>query len=256
MIICFDFGNTRLKYAVFAAAPVSEAAIDNRTKLIEEAVLENDSTETIQLLLEKYHPVKTILSSVIDHNPEIETILAGKTSFHKLSHQSKLPFTTPVAKPVTIGTDRLALCAGAVHLFPGKNSLVISLGTCITYNFVTKNAVFIGGSISPGMDMRFRSLKDYTAKLPLVKEDWNFPLMGYDTETNILSGVLLGMAKEIEGIINAYKDKYDNLNVLLTGGNARYFLPHLSSVRDENTAGVYVDEQLLFKGLYAISNYN
>lgn len=99
--------------------------------------------------------------------------------------------------------------------------------------------------------MRFKSLKDYTAKLPLVKEDWNFPLMGYDTETNILSGVLLGMAKEIDGVIDAYKAKYDNLHVLLTGGNARNFVPHLI-----NATGIFVDEQLIFKGLYAISDCN
>lgn len=219
------------------------------SEILEEAVLENDSTETIQALLEKYHPQRTILSSVINHNAEIEPLLAEKTSFHKLSNLSKLPFTTPVSKPATIGADRLALCAAAVNLFPGKNNLVIGLGTCITYNFINKNKEFIGGSISPGMDLRFKSLQTFTAKLPLVKEDWNFPLMGYDTETNILSGVLLGMAKEIDGIIDAYKEKYDNLNVLLTGGNALYFVPYLKN-------RIFVDVHLLFKGLYAISDCN
>jgi len=236
--ICFDFGNTRLKYAVF----------DNG-ELREEAVLDNDSAETIKALLERYHPQKTILSSVINHNTEIETLLAEKTTFHKLSNLSKLPFTTPVAKPSTIGADRLALCAAAVHLFPGKNNLVIGLGTCITYNFINKNKEFIGGSISPGMDMRFKSLQEFTAKLPLVKEDWNFPLIGYDTETNILSGVILGMAKEIDGIIDAYRERYDNLRVLLTGGNALYFVPHLKNE-------IFADVHLIFKGLYAISDCN
>lgn len=268
--ICFDFGNTRLKYAVvrdthttatedrITSAPV-RVSRTGTSEILEEATLENDSTETLKAILEKYHPAKTILSSVINHNPEIETLFAERTSFHKLSYQSKLPFTTPIAKPTTIGPDRLALCAAAVHLFPGKNNLVIGLGSAITYNFVNKYRAFIGGSISPGMDMRFKSLKDYTAKLPLVKEDWNFPLMGYDTETNILSGVLLGMAKEIDGIMNAYKAKYDNLKVLLTGGNARYFLPHLLSSRMSpggDAAPIYIDEQLIFKGLYAISDCN
>ena len=242
--ICFDFGNTRLKYAVVSA----EDSAGNM--FVEEAVLENDFTETIKALLEKYHPEKTILSSVINHNPEIETLLAEKTAFHKLSNLSNLPFMTPVSKSATIGADRLALCAAAVHLFSGKNNLVIGLGTCITYNFINKNKQFIGGSISPGMDMRFKSLQAFTAKLPLVKEDWNFPLIGYDTQTNILSGVLLGMAKEIDGIINAYKEKYDNINILLTGGNAEYFVPYLVN-RD-----ITVDKNLIFKGLYAISNSN
>lgn len=244
--ICFDFGNTRLKYAVVSA----ESPGGDSAAILEESVLENDSTETIKVLLEKYHPEKAILSSVINHNPEIETLLAEKTAFHKLSNLSKLPFTTPVSKPATIGADRLALCAAAVHLFPGKNNLVIGLGTCITYNFINKNKEFIGGSISPGMDMRFKSLQAFTAKLPLIKENWNFPLIGYDTETNILSGVLMGMAKEIDGIINSYKEKYDNINVLLTGGNAEYFVPCLVN-RD-----ITVDKNLIFKGLYAISDCN
>ena len=109
--------------------------------------------------------------------------------------------------------------------------------------------------------MRFKSLQAFTAKLPLIKENWNFPLMGYDTETNILSGVLLGMAKEIDGIIEAYKEMYNNLNVLLTGGNALYFVPHIKNKvsaesPEGDSAGVHVDEHLIFKGLYAISNCN
>ncbi|MCG7860544.1 type III pantothenate kinase, partial [Flavihumibacter sediminis] len=95
--------------------------------------------------------------------------------------------------------------------------------------------------ISPGMEMRFRSLKDYTALLPLVKEDWNFPLVGYDTVTNITSGVILGMAKEIDGFIDAYKERYGNFNVLLTGGNSAYFVPHLKNK-------IFADQNLIFKG--------
>ena len=236
--ICFDFGNTRLKYAVF-----------NNKILSEENVLENDEPLTVETLLARVKPDKTILSSVIDHNPDIEEIMKKSSSFHKLTYDSNLPFTSPVGKPATIGADRLALCAAAVNLFPGKNNLAIGLGTCITYNFINKRNEFIGGSISPGMDMRFRSLNAFTAKLPLIKEEWNFPLMGYDTTTNILSGVLIGMAKEIDGFIEAYAEKYTNYNVLLTGGNALYFVPHLKNK-------IFADPDLIFKGLYAISKCN
>ncbi len=99
------------------------------------------------------------------------------------------------------------------------------------------------------MEMRLKSLRDYTAKLPLVKADWNFPLIGYDTRTNILSGVILGMAKEIDGMIDAYKERYDNFNVVLTGGDSTYFTLHL-----KNT--IFADPDFLYKGLYAISEYN
>jgi type III pantothenate kinase len=236
--LCFDFGNTRMKCAVFSG-----------NEFYKEHVLENDRDETIRDLLRQYHPEKSILSSVILHNPGIEEILKAETHFHKLDHHSKLPVTTPVGKPDTIGADRLALVVAAVQLFPDKNNLVIGMGSAITYNFVNKYHAFIGGSISPGMEMRFKSLHAFTAKLPLVQPDWNFPLAGYDTRTNILSGVILGAAKEIEGVIEAYEEKYDNFNVLLSGGDASYFTRHLKKK-------IFADPYLIYKGLYAISECN
>ena len=190
--LCFDFGNTRKKIAVFDEAEIKEAI-----------VLPDDSVETIQSLINQFQPRKSILSSVIDHNTAIEELLATKTKFHKLSHLTKVAFTTPVGKPETIGADRLALSAAAVHFHPDKNNLVIGLGTCVTYNFINKYHEFVGGAISPGLEMRLKSLNYYTAKLPLVKPDSNLPLIGYDTTTNILTGVVLGMAKEIDGSIVA-----------------------------------------------------
>jgi len=236
--LCFDFGNTRLKCGVF-----------NGPELREVVTLENASEETVSELIRKYKPGKSLLSSVIDHNPSIETMLAIAGKFHRLDHHSILPVTTPVGKPETIGADRLALVVAASDLFPDMNNLVIGLGTAITYNFVNKKKEFLGGSISPGMEMRFKSLQFFTAKLPLVEKDWNFPLIGYDTRTNILSGVILGMAKEIDGIIDSYSEKYSNLNVLLTGGDSTYFAHHLKNK-------IFADLNLIFKGLYAISELN
>ena len=236
--LCFDFGNTRLKCGVFVNNLITEVIL-----------LANDSPETLQQLIDKYHPSKTILSSVINHDSQVELILASHSAFHKVSHLTKLPFTTTVSKPETIGADRIALTAGAIYFYPGKNSLVIGMGSCITYNFINKYNHFLGGSISPGMEMRFTSLTTFTAKLPLVKPDWNFPLIGYDTRTNILSGVLLGMCMEIDGIIEEYLKKFNNFNVLLTGGDAPYFATHLKNK-------IFADPDLIFKGLYAISEYN
>ncbi len=236
--LCFDFGNTRMKCAV-----VVDGAI------IKEQVLADDNEETIRALIDQYHPDRSILSSVIDHNPAMEELLRQKTGFHKLDHNSRVPVTTPVGKPETIGADRLALVVAAVTLFPGKNNLVIGLGSAITYNYVNKYNEFVGGGISPGMEMRFKSLQAFTAKLPLVKADWNFPLAGYDTRTNILSGVILGMAKEVEGVIEAYEERYDNFNVLLSGGDAVYFTRHLKKK-------IFADPYLIYKGLYAISAFN
>lgn len=236
--LCLDFGNTRLKAAIF-----------NGDKI--EAVLNvaNDSVESIEQIISTYKPDKSILSSVINHNREIENVLAIKTKFHLLNHLSKLAFTTPVGKPETIGADRLALAAAAVHFYPAKHNLVIGLGTCITYNFINKYHEFLGGGISPGLEMRFKAVNHYTAKLPVVKADSNVPLIGYDTNTNILSGVILGIVYELTGFIDEYASKFDNFNVLLTGGDITYLASHLKNE-------IFADPDLIFKGLYAISETN
>lgn len=236
--ICFDFGNTRKKAAVFIDDVMSEVFY-----------LENDEEKTMEVILEKYRPEQSILSSVIKHDPSIETILASQTTFHTLSSATKINFTTPVGKPETIGADRLALIAAAVHFYPKKNNLIIGLGSCITYNFVNQYHQFLGGGISPGMDMRFKAMHDFTALLPLEKETWNFPLIGYDTRTNLQSGVLNGMSAEIEGIIKKYQEKYSNFNVVLTGGNSSYFAGQLKT-------RIFADHNFLFKGLYALSQLN
>ena len=236
--LCFDFGNTRLKCAVFEEAIFTE-----------EIILADDSLITIEKLLQQYQPQNTILSSVVKHNEAMETVLAGKTNFHKLSHLTKVNFTTQVGKPASIGADRLALAAAAVYYYPGKNNLVIGLGSCITYNFINQYHQFIGGAISPGMEMRFKTMHEYTALLPLVKKDWNFPVIGYDTKTNLQSGVIAGITYEIDGFIDYYASKYGNFNVVLTGGDSAYFAGQLKNK-------IFADLNFLFKGLYAISEVN
>ena len=236
--LCLDFGNTRLKAALFE---------EDVFKL--ELELADDSNETIEKLLDQYKPQKSILSSVIKHNEGIENLLSNQTSFHKLSHLTKVNFTTPVGKPESIGADRLALVAAAVHYFPRKNNLVVGLGSCITYNFINQDHEFLGGSISPGMEMRFKSMNEHTALLPLVQKDWNFPVIGYDTKTNLQSGVIAGITYEIGGFIDFYAHKYDNFNVVLTGGDAGYFARQLKN-------RIFADLNFLFKGLYALSETN
>ncbi|MDF2384142.1 type III pantothenate kinase [Nostoc ellipsosporum NOK] len=236
--LCFDFGNTRRKVAVFHDAEIDKVL-----------VLPDDSPGVINALLDEYRPARTVLSSVIDHDPEMETLLAGRSKFHRLSHLTRLDFTTPVGKPETIGADRLALTAGTVRFYPKQHNLVIALGTCITYNFINKFRELVGGGISPGLEMRLKALNHYTAKLPVVEADSNVPLIGYDTRTNILSGVVLGMVYEMDGFIDEYRSKFDNFNVVLTGGDMVHLAPHLKNK-------IFADPDLIFKGLYAISEVN
>lgn len=236
--LCLDFGNTRFKAAVF-----------QNDELKEVIVLDENFVEHLQKIIQQYQPQQSILSSVVNHPNEVNELLQAKTQFHLLNNHSKLPFTIPVGKPETVGADRLAIAAASVFLFPDKNNLAIGLGSCITYNFINQFHELLGGSISPGMEMRFKAMHHFTAKLPLVKADWNVPLVGYDTKTNLHSGVVLGMAKEIDGIIDLYNERYSNFNVLLTGGDIGIFEPHLKNK-------IFADPDLIFKGLYAISQIN
>lgn len=236
--LCLDFGNTRSKAALF-----------NKDALQDVIVLREDTVAHLNEIIRQYKPQRSILSSVVHHDEAVEDLLKNQTHFHKLSHLSKLPFTIPVGKPETMGADRIAIAAASVFLFPHQNNLAIGLGTCITYNFINQQHEFMGGSISPGTEMRFKAMHQYTAQLPLVKAHWNVPLTGYDTATNLQSGVVLGMAKEIEGIVDLYKEKWGNFNALLTGGDIALFSPYLKRE-------IFADPHLIFKGLYAISRYN
>jgi type III pantothenate kinase len=236
--LCFDFGNTRQKCAVF-----------KQGNLVEVRVLEEHLEDSVLSLIQEFQPNFSILSSVIHHSSNIQEILETNTSFHLLNHNSRLPITTPVGKPSTIGADRLALCAAAVHLFPNQHNLAIGLGSCITYNYISPRNEFLGGSISPGMNMRFKAMHEQTALLPLVEATQQFPLIGYDTKTNLQSGVILGISAEIDGFIEQYAQKFSNFNVLLTGGDMPFFVPHLKK-------RIFADPYLIFKGLYAISELN
>ena len=235
--LCLDFGNTRNKCAVFV------------NKDLANVIVLNNNVDDLAKLIEQYKPTYSILSSVINHTVEVEELLNAKTYFHKLNYQSKLPITTPVGKPETIGADRLAICSAAVAIFPNQHNLAIGLGSCITYNYINKFSEFLGGSISPGMLMRFKAMNDYTALLPIVKAEHQFPLIGYDTKTNLQSGVLYGLAKELDGIIDLYKERYANLNVIVTGGDAEFFSQHLVNK-------INYEPDLIFKGLFAISEVN
>lgn len=236
--LCIDFGNTRLKAALF-----------HEGRLKEVFFLGDQPLDELGMLLETLQPEHAILSSVIRHDPAIDELLAARTQFHRLSNQSRLNFTIPVGKPETVGADRLAVAAAAVDLFPQQNNLAITLGTCITYNFINTRSELLGGAISPGMEMRFRSMHAYTAQLPMVEAHWNVPLLGYDTVTNLQTGVVKGIAFELDGFIQAYAERYGNFNALLTGGDTGGVTPHIKN-------RIFADPELIFKGLYAISRLN
>jgi len=238
--LCIDWGNTHVKAAIF-----DNDILKQQFTFSEEAALEK-----ISGILNTFQPVKAILCSVVTHNEEIANLIKSKIkSFIKLDGYTRLPINNAYLSSDTIGPDRLALVTGGHAQFPDKNNLVISLGTCITYNLVQKNKTFRGGAISPGMHMRLKAMHTFTDKLPETSVDGDLILLGYDTATCMRSGAIFGMAAEIDGMIKNYESQYPDFNAILTGGDAPYFASKIKSK-------IFADPDLLLKGLNLILNYN
>ena len=212
-IFCLDLGNSRLKCGVMQNGELQQELFFSEPDLLEQ----------VRDALGQFRPAAAILSSVIDHPPALEALLASHTFFTRLHHTLPLPIGITYNKPETLGVDRIALAAGAWKQFPGQHSLIIGAGSAITYNFLHKSGQFMGGGISYGIDMRFRALHAFTDKLPQVEPSTQYSFIGYNTRQSILSGVQEGALAEVDGMIAAYARRYRNFNVLLTGGNLVFF---------------------------------
>jgi type III pantothenate kinase len=211
MILTLDIGNTLTKFAIWDQGNlVSNGQTDS-----ENPELEMDCSD-----------VEWIAISDTANTGQSEfTNFSGK--IFQLSPGVKLPFTSAYKTPATLGQDRMAALAGAVKLYPHTDLLVIDAGTCITADVLTKEAVFQGGSISPGLTMRYRSLNSFTGKLPLIEHQEPMELLGKSTEESIISGVGYGVLGELNYRIHNLLKIYPNISVLLTGGDADFLANHL-----------------------------
>ncbi len=239
MNLIIDVGNTRAKVAVFEEDKIVYQHIFNKEKIITE----------LQKNIEKYKIKQAIISSVSSISEKTLEKIAQLVPLTRISAEMKLPFKNLYSTPKTLGVDRLALVFAAVLKYPNQNILIIDSGTCITYDFVTKQKRYFGGAISPGIKMRYKALHQYTAKLPLleIKEPTNFT--GNSSIESIHSGVVNGVIQEINGIIEQYKNKYLDLTVVLTGGDANFLSKQLKS-------SIFANQNFLLEGLNKILIFN
>lgn len=165
--------------------------------------------------------------------------------FTPLDDKLRVPLILDYETPGTLGKDRICNAVGAWSKNPGRNSLVVDVGTCIKFDIVSGEGVYEGGSISPGIRLRYQSLNDYTANLPLLDEKGKTGLVGKSTEKSIHSGVMNGMNAEIQHLIARYEQNYDPLTIFVTGGDAKYF----DLVTKNN---IFANENLTLEGLYKI----
>tara|TARA_R110002051_G_scaffold4043_6_gene21456 strand:- start:28023 stop:28751 length:729 start_codon:yes stop_codon:yes gene_type:complete len=240
MNLIIDAGNTKVKLAIF-----------KKTEIIHlETVATYDFVVAVKKTFKDFPQIKSaIISSVGSLSREQINILAVFCDFHELSNASKVPFKNSYASPQTLGVDRLALATAAFYYKPHSNILVIDAGTCITYDMVNDFDEYLGGAISPGVQMRYNAMHDQTAKLPLLEKKELLDYIGNTTENCIHSGVVYGVGLEIDGVIDLYKGRFKNLTIILTGGDTLFL-----SKRLKNT--IFADSKFLLKGLNYLLEYN
>ncbi|HNQ68406.1 MAG TPA: type III pantothenate kinase [Bacteroidales bacterium] len=213
--LIFDIGNTNLKLYVF-----------HNQKILRKQVLTSDA-EAISFLDNIEFKSKIsfcIVSKVREVSEELNQYLLENYSVFFLNSDLILPYKIKYNTPETLGQDRMASVAGASVLFPGANALIIDAGTAITYDFLFNGSIYFGGTISPGIGIRFRSLNTFTGKLPLLNIDMDKELLfGQTTNDAIIIGVQNGILHEVRGVIESYQKKYKDIVVILTGGYSFFF---------------------------------
>jgi type III pantothenate kinase len=238
MNLAIDIGNNQTKVGVFEGEKIIQ--YQNYARL---------TVQDIKALIETYKIEQSIIAEVSYYDAAIDDVLRASSKFVKLTSKTPVPIKNLYLAPETLGKDRIALAVAADDLFPNQNVLAIDAGTCITYEFINSNKEYLGGSISPGLSMRFKALHNFTAQLPLLKKDNIDYLIGKNTEQSILSGVVNGTSGEMNYIIESYEKLYHELTVLLTGGDAPFFETRLNYK-------IFAVPNLVLRGLNKILSYN
>jgi type III pantothenate kinase len=240
MNLVIDIGNTRTKFSVF-----------NKGEVLITVPVDEFLPEHIDVL-QNEHPElnKVILSSVKDYSQKLKTALQNKFEyFLELDAHTPLPVVNCYTTPETLGNDRIAAVVGGFDLYPDTNLLIIDAGTAITYDILNEKHQYLGGNISPGIEMRFKALHQFTGKLPLIIQQKSDKLYGTSTEEAIRAGVQHGVVFEVDKTIDTFKDFYKNLKVIITGGDADFFDKKLKN-------SFFVNFNLTALGLNRILEYN
>ena len=239
MNLVIDVGNTRIKLAIF-----------KNSKLIhyESITLEGFVIKAIELI-KKFECTNAIISSVSSVKKTQIDKLRAEINLIELNFKTKVPFKNKYSTPETLGVDRIALVSSAILKFPNQNALIIDAGSCITYDFIDSRGYYFGGAISPGINMRYKSLNTFTDKLPLLDPKYVSQLIGDSTEISIHIGVINGAISEIDSFIDRYRKINEDLTVVLTGGDANFLANRLKN-------SIFANPFFLLEGLNRILIYN
>ena len=229
--LVIDLGNSSLKAALF-----------DKNLMISKFIYTNQSLSIISDLFKNNVINNSLISNVSTIDKNILDFLKINSNLISINESTDLPFINLYKTKNTLGHDRIALVSAAAIDFPDQNILIIDAGTCITYDFKNTKNEYLGGGISPGIQMRFKSLNSETSNLPLSPINLNNKLIGDDTDSSINSGVVNGVISEINGIISQYQERFKNIKIILTGGDSNFLLKKI-----KNT--IFADQNFLLKGL-------
>ena len=239
MILTIDVGNTRIKGAVFEYDNTLEYCVFSKDEI----------QKKIEIILKKYKKIThLVVASVGSIERQLFLDFEKMVEVWFVSHEDSFPFINNYATPKTLGIDRMVLAAGATLQFKGQNRLIIDAGTCITYDFVDQNDVYLGGAISPGLRLRYETLHHYTEKLPLLNVTDPNHFIGKSTAESIHSGIVNGLVHEINGFVDQYSAQYSNFIIILTGGDTEFLAKRL-----KNT--IFANSNFLLESLNQIFQY-
>ena len=240
MNLVIDIGNSRVKLFLFKNDKITFRSLCNHNEFI----------KTLQTLPFKEEIINVISSTVSVNYDDIIELNFKNSNYFKLSNKNlKLPFQNNDKTLNSLGQDRLALVSSAVSSYPQTNTLIIDIGTCITYDFIDSKNIYHGGAISPGFNLRYSSLNDHTSNLPLLEFKEIDKLIGSNTEDSIHSGIYNGIIAEINYHIEKLFIDYNDLNVVITGGSSKFLLNRIKNA-------IFADQDFIAVGLNYIINYN
>lgn len=240
MNLIIDVGNTLVKLAVF----------DKESICFKKTFIKSDFIETLSMVSKECPKIENaIISSVSTLTMVQLSALKKRYPLLVLNYKMNFPFVNLYETPSTLGVDRLALVSAAAAQYPNKNVLIIDSGSCITYDFLDHKNCYLGGAISPGLEMRYKALNNFTAKLPFLDMKTPKSLTGNTTNSSIHAGVVRGTLFEIEGFIASYRKEYEDLTIILTGGNAHF-------LRDSLKSGIFANSNFLMEGLHYLLENN
>ncbi|MDK2771755.1 MAG: type III pantothenate kinase [Flavobacterium sp.] len=240
MLLTLDVGNTFFKCAVFEDNSILEKVVFEK----ENAIFE------LKKILKKFSSISTCVSSSVGKiGSEEKEFIKSQVSFIEIERDFPFPFVNKYSTPDTLGIDRIVLVSGASILYPKKNVLIIDAGTCITYDLLTDTNEYYGGAISPGIAIRYKSLNNYTAKLPLLEKETPNSYIGNSTNNAIHSGIVNGVLYEIDGFISQYQVNFQDLTIILTGGDADFLAKSLKSA-------IFANSNFLLESLNALFRYS